>query len=59
MINRAMMKKAKKGAILLHPLPRVDEIAVEVDDDLRAKYFEQVCNGVAVRMALMAEVLGK
>lgn len=61
-INRAMMKKAKKGAkggaILLHPLPRVDEIAVEVDNDPRSKYFEQVLNGVAVRMALMAEVLG-
>lgn len=67
-INRAMMKKAKKGAkggagaaagaILLHPLPRVDEIAVEVDNDPRARYFEQVSNGVAVRMALMAEVLG-
>ena len=71
-INRAMMKKAKKGvrggagagagvstgAILLHPLPRVDEIAVEVDNDPRARYFEQVGNGVAVRMALMAEVLG-
>jgi aspartate carbamoyltransferase catalytic subunit len=66
-INRAMMKKAKKsakagaggGAILLHPLPRVDEIAVEVDNDPRSRYFEQVSNGVALRMALMAEVLGK
>jgi aspartate carbamoyltransferase catalytic subunit len=53
-----MMKKAKKSAILLHPLPRVDEIAVEVDSDPRARYFEQVKNGVFVRMALMAEVMG-
>jgi len=57
-IDKDMMKKAKKSAILLHPLPRVDEIAVEVDSDPRARYFEQVKNGVFVRMALMAEVMG-
>jgi len=48
---------AKKSAILLHPLPRVDEITVEVDSDPRARYFEQVENGVVVRMALMEGVL--
>jgi aspartate carbamoyltransferase catalytic subunit len=57
-LDAAMMSKAKKDAILMHPLPRVDEIAVEVDNDPRAKYFEQVENGVAVRMALIAKLLG-
>lgn len=52
------MKKAKKNAIVIQPLPRVDEVTVEVDDDPRAKYFEQVGNGVAVRMALLKMVLG-
>lgn len=56
-IDSAMMKKAKKNAILMHPLPRVDEIAVEVDADTRAKYFDQVRNGLAIRMALMAMVV--
>jgi len=58
-IDGSMMKKAKKSALLLHPLPRVDEITVDVDRDPRAKYFEQVGNGLALRMALMAEVMGK
>lgn len=58
-IDSGVMKKAKKSAVLLHPLPRVDEIAVEVDVDGRAKYFDQVKNGLAIRMALMAMVLKK
>lgn len=58
-IDSAIMGRMKKDALLMHPLPRVDEISVEVDGDPRARYFEQVGNGVAVRMALMAEVLGK
>lgn len=58
-INALMMKKAKKSALLLHPLPRVDEITVDVDRDPRAKYFDQVRNGLCLRMALMAEVMGK
>jgi len=53
-IDGEMMKKAKKSALLLHPLPRVDEITVDVDRDPRAKYFEQVRNGLCLRMALMA-----
>lgn len=57
-LDKNMMKRVKKDALVLHPLPRVDEIAVEVDDDPRAKYFEQVKNGTAIRMALMAKVLG-
>lgn len=57
-IDSVMMKKVKKKALLLHPLPRVDEISVDVDRDPRAKYFEQVGNGLCLRMALMAEVMG-
>ena len=56
-LDAGMMNLAKKDAIVLHPLPRVDEISVEVDSDPRAKYFEQVKNGVFVRMALLAKVL--
>lgn len=59
-ISRELLKKAKKEMIVIDPLPRVDnQLQVEVDDDERAKYFEQVTNGVAVRMALLALVLGK
>jgi aspartate carbamoyltransferase catalytic subunit len=49
---------AKKDMIILHPLPRVDEIAAEVDGTPQAKYFSQVWNGIVVRMALLALVLG-
>lgn len=44
--------------IVLHPLPRVNEISYEVDDDKRAYYFKQVKYGMYVRMALIAELLG-
>ena len=54
-----LMHKAKEDSIIIQPLPRVDEVAIEVDDDHRAKYFDQIENGVAIRMALMAAVLGK
>ncbi len=52
-IDEEIMSKACEDMILMHPLPRVDELAVEVDEDVRAKYFDQVTNGVAVRMALL------
>lgn len=52
------LKHAKKDLIILHPLPRVDEIAQEVDDSPYARYFEQVNNGVPVRMAVLGLVLG-
>jgi aspartate carbamoyltransferase catalytic subunit len=45
--------------IIMHPLPRVGEIAEEVDTDPRAAYFRQMENGMYVRMALLALVLGK
>jgi len=47
----------KEDAIIMHPLPRVDEIATEVDGDKRAKYFRQEANGIAVRMALLSLVM--
>ncbi len=53
-----LMAKAKEKSIVLNPLPRIDEIDVAVDADPRAKYFEQVKNGVAVRMALLKLVFG-
>ena len=58
MIDLNVLKKAKEDLIVLHPLPRIDEIAVEVDSTRFAKYFEQARNGVVVRMALLALVLG-
>ena len=42
----------------MHPLPRVNEITTEVDDDPRAKYFDQVQNGCFMRMALILKMLG-
>lgn len=58
-VDAAMMAKAKDRMALLHPLPRVNEIAIEVDADPRAAYFRQVENGMYTRMALLALVLGK
>ncbi len=57
-IDLKTLKNAKKDMIIMHPLPRVDEIAPEVDSTPQARYFRQVCNGVFVRMALLALVLG-
>ena len=48
---------AKEDLSILHPLPRVNEISVAVDDDPRAKYFEQVLNGKFIRMALILKML--
>jgi len=57
-VNNAIMQHAKTSMIILHPLPRVDEIHTEVDADPRAAYFRQMENGMFVRMALLALVLG-
>jgi aspartate carbamoyltransferase catalytic subunit len=57
-IDLKTLKGAKKDLIILHPLPRVDEIAAEVDSTPQAKYFQQVWNGIVVRMALLSLVLG-
>ncbi|HEV3124701.1 MAG TPA: aspartate carbamoyltransferase [Candidatus Dormibacteraeota bacterium] len=56
-IDAALMRRLPESAIVMHPLPRVDEIAVEVDSDPRAAYFRQARNGVAVRMALLEMLL--
>lgn len=56
-LDAKKMKLASKDLIVLHPLPRVDEIAVEVDDDPRALYFKQANYGMYVRMALVLSVL--
>jgi aspartate carbamoyltransferase catalytic subunit len=57
-IDLQTLNDAKKDLVILHPLPRVDEIASEVDNTPYAHYFQQVRNGIVVRMALLALVLG-
>ena len=57
-LNPIKMALAKKDMLVLHPLPRVNEISVEVDDDPRAAYFKQAQYGVYVRMALILTLLG-
>ena len=57
-ISLETLSNARKDLILLHPLPRLDEIAPEVDNKPQARYFQQVWNGIVVRMALLALVLG-
>ena len=56
-LDAQKMKQAKENMAVLHPFPRVDEIAPEVDGDERAAYFEQIENGVYVRMALIMALL--
>ncbi len=58
-ISPETMKLAKERMALMHPLPRVNEISIDVDDDPRAAYFRQMEYGMYVRMALLALVLGK
>jgi len=58
-ITAKTMKDAKDRMVVMHPLPRVGEISMEVDDDPRAAYFRQMEYGLYVRMALLAMVLGK
>jgi aspartate carbamoyltransferase catalytic subunit len=52
------LKNVKKDMIIMHPLPRVDEIDHEVDNTPHARYFQQVWNGIVTRMALLALILG-
>jgi aspartate carbamoyltransferase len=58
-ISAETLKSAREEMIVMHPLPRVGEISMDVDDDPRAAYFRQVEYGMYVRMALLAMVLGK
>lgn len=57
-LNAEKMKLAKDDMIVMHPLPRVNEISMDVDNDKRACYFKEAENGMYVRMALMAKLLG-
>ena len=57
-IDLRTLQNAKKDMIIMHPLPRVDEIASEVDNTPMARYFQQAFNGILVRMALLSLVLG-
>jgi carbamoyl-phosphate synthase/aspartate carbamoyltransferase/dihydroorotase/carbamoyl-phosphate synthase/aspartate carbamoyltransferase len=58
-ISTELMEQAKPNTIVMHPLPRVNEIDVRLDSDPRAAYFRQVKNGMYIRMAVLAAVLGK
>jgi len=58
-ITPELMENAKKQMIVMHPLPRINEISYALDSDPRAAYFRQMENGMYIRMALLAAVLGK
>lgn len=58
-VDKPLLALMKSDSIVMHPLPRVDEIAVEVDGDPRAAYFRQAQNGLYIRMALLAGCLGR
>jgi aspartate carbamoyltransferase catalytic subunit len=58
LVDVAIMDYAKPDAMIMHPLPRVNELAYELDDDERAAYFDQSANAVPIRMALLASLLG-
>jgi aspartate carbamoyltransferase catalytic subunit len=58
-VDPELMSRAKARMIVMHPLPRVNEISYAVDNDPRAAYFRQMRNGMYIRMALLAAVLGK
>lgn len=57
LLNKAKLENAKEDLTILHPLPRVNEISTDVDDDPRAKYFEQALCGKYIRMALILKML--
>ena len=57
-LKKEKLENAKKDLCIMHPLPRVNEISVDVDDDPRAAYFRQVENGKYIRMALILKLLG-
>jgi len=56
-VDRALMDVLRREAIVMHPLPRVDELSPDVDADPRAAYFRQARNGLFVRMALLKMLL--
>jgi aspartate carbamoyltransferase len=58
-VNRELMKDAPSSTIVMHPLPRVEEISTDFDDDPRAAYFRQMENGMYVRMAILALLMAE
>lgn len=58
-INKEILNQFSENTIVLHPLPRNEEISTDIDDDPRAMYFKQAHNGLYVRMALFVQALGK
>ena len=58
-LNKKLLGKLGKRAIIMHPLPRINEISREVDNDKRAAYFRQAQNGLYIRMALLVLLMGK
>jgi aspartate carbamoyltransferase catalytic subunit len=56
-VDKKIMDALPKSSVVMHPLPRLDEITVEVDDDPRAAYFRQAKNGLFIRMALLKVLL--
>ena len=57
-VDSEALKKIREDALILHPLPRVDELAYEIDSDQRSAYFQQAENGIPIRMALITLLLG-
>ncbi|MGB5565917.1 MAG: aspartate carbamoyltransferase, partial [Acidimicrobiia bacterium] len=57
-VTSEVMKKAKGSSVILHSLPRRDELLPEVDDSRHARYWQEAYNGVVMRMALLSSVLG-
>lgn len=58
-VNQATLSRLKQDMIIMHPLPRVNEITVDVDSDPRAVYFQQAADGLYIRMALILQLLNK
>ena len=58
-VDEELLSHAKNRMVVMHPLPRVNEISYTIDDDPRAAYFRQMRNGMFIRMALLASVLGR
>jgi aspartate carbamoyltransferase catalytic subunit len=58
-LGKKLLRQTKKDIIIMHPLPRVNEISTSLDDCKQAVYFKQAHNGVIVRKALLSLVLGK
>jgi len=58
-VNKKLLEKAKKKMIVMHPFPRLNEISTDIDNDPRAVYFNQIENGVYIRMAILEKILGR